>query len=350
MIHNVQGDVVQLATPDEGFHGEAELVAREIMTKQTGKWSDFAVLYRTNAQSALIERELIKHNVPYSVRGGAAFFARKEIYQMVFFVAAAFCNKIEAIVGYPRNDAKNMPGFSGIGNLPTLAFGKTTRYLAAANFGKLDLIFKSTVNPDMLKVVREFERSMGDARYRPGIRDLGDMIQNMRAACSTTTEALEWAFQNVYEAQIRLDADDDEDAYNNKVTSITVLMDVAKGYANPCEFVDFCLGRLLEGTQYQKGDKNSVQLMTIHASKGLEFANVYVLGVNDRFLPHARGNMDEERRLFYVAVTRAENHLMLVSPRGLDFYGKELSPSSFLSEILDEDFSYYDLTTVDGCD
>lgn len=338
IIQNIQGNVVQLATPDDGFVGEAELVRAEIASRLVGNsFSDFAVLYRTNAQSALIERELIKHNIPYAVRGGSSFFARKEVYQMVFFVAAAFCNNVEAIIGYPRNESKGIPGYAGIGNLPTLSFGKTTRYLGHANFSKLDLIFKSTVNPDMVTVVREFERSIPDARFRPGVRDLGDMLQNLRAECKTAYQALSWAFDNVYEAQLSLDADDDEDAYNNKLASIEVLKDISREYDDPCTFVNYCLDRLFSVAG--NGDTNVVQLMTIHASKGLEFKNVYVLGVNNRYLPHARGDMKEELRLFYVAVTRAEDYLMLVSPTGLDFFGKELEKSSFLFEIMGDDAS-----------
>jgi DNA helicase-2/ATP-dependent DNA helicase PcrA len=332
---SIEGSVVQLATPSGGFHGEAELVAQEIISRADLNWGSCAALYRTKAQSALLERELIKHQVPYSVRGGASFFARKEIYQMVFFLSAAYCNSIQAIVGYPRNEARGIPGFSGIGNLPTLSFGKTTRYLGNASFNKLDMIFKSTNNPDMVQVVREFERSL-DTRSRPGARDLGDMLQNLRAEASNPREALEWVFRNVYEPQIKLDTDDDEDAYNNKVTSITVLQDIAAEYQDITAFVDYCLGRMFEGFGQNDAPRNAVQLMTIHASKGLEFKNVFVLGVNDRYLPHARGEMNEELRLFYVAATRAEEYLLLVSPVGIDFYGKELNPSSFLSIAMGE--------------
>lgn len=330
---SIEGSVVQLATPSGGFHGEAELVAQEIISRADQNWGSCAALYRTKAQSALLERELIKHQVPYSVRGGASFFARKEIYQMVFFLAAAYCNNIQAIVGYTRNEAKGIPAFAGIGNLPTLTFGKTTRYLGNASFNKLDMIFKSTVNPDIVTVVREFERSL-DTRSRPGARDLGDMLQNLRAEAENPREALEWVFRNVYEPQIKLDTDDDEDAYNNKVTSIAVLHDIAAEYQDVTGFVDYCLGRMFEGFGQKDAPKNAVQLMTIHASKGLEFKNVFVLGVNDRYLPHARGELNEELRLFYVAATRAEEYLLFVSPIGIDFYGKELTPSSFINIVL----------------
>jgi superfamily I DNA/RNA helicase len=93
---------------------------------------------------------------------------------------------------------------------------------------------------------------------------------------------------------------------------------------------------MFEGFGQNDAPRNAVQLMTIHASKGLEFKNVFVLGVNDRYLPHARGEMNEELRLFYVAATRAEEYLLLVSPVGIDFYGKELNPSSFLSIAMGE--------------
>jgi len=338
VIVNIQGEVVQLATPVGGLHGEAELVRSEIMAKcGDGPWSNFAVLYRTNAQSALIERELIKHRVPYTVRGGATFFARKEIYQMVFFLAAAYCNDVRAIVGFKKDEVNGTPGFSGIGNFPTKDFGKTTRYLGEAAWAKLDMIYKSTDEPvDLVKVVDEMERSL-DSRARPGARDLGDMLQNLRANTQVPREALEWALENVYELQLKLDTDGDDEAYEGKRSSIAVLMDIASEYHTVKEFVDYCFERMLEGSAKKSdGKKDAVQLMTIHASKGMEFKNVYVIGVIEGFLPHARGVHSEELRLFYVATTRAENYLLLSCPSGTDFYGKPLLASPFVSLLYEQ--------------
>lgn len=327
MIYDLVGDAIQIATPEGGFHGEAAFICEHI---QQNSLDSVAVLFRTNAQSALLEQCLIKEGIPYTVRGGVTFFSRKEIYQMVFFLAAAFCNNLEAVIGFPKNDKKGLPSFTGIGNLPTIEFGKPSRYLGAASFSKLELLYRTTQKPDLVKVAREFEGAL-DRRFRPGARDLADMLEQMREQVDTPKDALGWAFHHVYDEQLRLDTDTNEDAYHNKVASITVLMEISEKYSSIPEFVDYCMEQLFLDSKIKT--TAAVQLMTIHSAKGLEFKHVYVLGLNDRFLPHARGNLDEERRVFYVAVTRAEDKLILSSPSGLDFYGKTLTPSGFLAEI-----------------
>lgn len=330
-------EAVRISAPFGGFHGEAEFVCTDLMAKKDESWSDFAILYRTNAQSALLEREFIKHRVRYTVRGGATFFARREVYHMVFFLAAAFANNVDAIIGIKRNEAAGIPGFTGIGNMPTLSFGKTTRYLGAAAWDKLDMIYKSTVNPDMVQVVREFERSL-DSRSRPGARDLGDMLQNLRAEADTPGTALDWVLENIYQTQLQLDTDGDEDAFESKMSSIRVLQDIAQEYTDIKEFVSYCLERMMEGaSKKQQTVSDAVQMMSIHASKGLEFKHVYVLGVNQGFLPHARGDGAEELRLFYVAITRAEESVTLMSPVGVDYFGRELAASEFLSILTEEE-------------
>lgn len=325
MIHDLVGDTIQIAVPDGGFHGEAEFICEHIQQHYGNNLADVAVLFRTNAQSALLEQCLIKQGIAYSVRGGTTFFKRKEVYQMIFFLAAAYCNILEAVIGFSKQ------GFTGIGNLPTKDFGKPSRYLGAASFSKLELLYRATNAPrDLVKITREFEEAL-DRRFKAGARDLADMLEQMREQVDTPSDALGWAFHQVYDEQLRLDTDNNEDAYHNKVASIQVLMDISEKYTSIPEFVDYCMEQIFMESSIKA--ESAIQLMTVHAAKGLEFKTVYILGLNDRFLPHSRANLDEERRVFYVAVTRAEDKLILSSPTGLDFYGKPLAPSSFLAEI-----------------
>jgi len=325
MSKHLFGGSVILEMPSGGFHGEAEWVAQDILN--TGKLGfSTSILFRTNAQSGLLEQYLIKNQIPYVVRGGIPFFARREIYQMVFFLAAAYCNSAEAIVG----DGSEL---KGIGNIPTAELNKPSRYLGAASFNTFSLLYKSTKNPDVVRISRQFEEAV-DRRYKPGARDLADMLEQMREQADSPRAALQWAYDHVYENHLKNDTDNSEDSYNNKVSSIDVLMDIADQYSDFKEFVDMCLTRA-KGKSQNVDQKDCVQLMTIHAAKGLEFKNVYLVGLNQGYLPHALCSLEEERRIFYVAVTRAEESLVLVSPTGMDFYGKLLSPSYFLGEIAD---------------
>jgi len=351
-IEIAEDPTIRIMTPAEGFIGEAEWVRGDMQEKYVRStsdtpWAEFAAIYRTNAQSAYIERQLIRHHIPYTVKGGSSFFARKEVYQMVFFLAAGWCNNLQAVIGYPEDKRNRIPGFQGIGNLPTLRFGKTTRWLGAKLFSTLDMIFKSDPSQGLLDTVRAWVNTL-DSRARPGANDLADMLQNMRASVESGPQydaednemnlphaALYWAFNNVYEAQLRLDTDKDEDAYDAKVASVRVLMEIAEDYSDIPSFVDYCLTRMVANSSKEE-KLDSVKLMSIHASKGLEFKHVYVLGCNEGYLPHAKGDLHEELRLFYVACTRAMDTLTILVPEGYDFREQPLAPSPFL-EILRED-------------
>lgn len=330
---------VSVLSPEGGFIGEAEMVTSDIKEYLNlgNSPSDIAILYRTNAQSAIIERELINHQLPYSVRSGGSFFCRKEIYQVIFFLAVAYCNNIDALVGYSR---KGQTGaLQGIGNIPTPSFGKPTRYLGKEILGMVRTLFKSAqateVDPDLLDSIREAWDAIQDRRFKPGLQDLIEMIESLRTyGGETPQEVISWVFENVYEEHIRLDIDDNEDAYYDKVANIAALQEIAGGHTAIVSFVDYCLERLFTTPDFIS--KNGVSLMTIHASKGLEFKRVYVLGLNEGYLPHSRGDQHEERRLFYVATTRAEQELLLSSPIGPDQLNRSsaaLEPSKFLSYL-----------------
>jgi len=324
----ISGEVI-ISNPEGGFYGEAEWVAQDIENYLAGNHapSDIAILYRTNAQSALIEREFITRQIRYSVRSGASFYNRREVYQMVLFLAASYCNNIEAITGSPT--------FTGIGNIPTPAFGKPTRYLGKEMLGLVSTLFKSSKatqgeDVDLLDSIREAWDAVNDRRFKPGLHDLIEMVESIREfAGDLPSDALTWVFENIYEEHLRLDIDDDEHAYYDKISNIGVLIDLAGRFSAIPEFVSYCLDCMKKPSDSIL--TNAVSLMTVHASKGLEFKRVYVLGLNERYLPHARGEVEEERRLFYVAATRAENELILVAPVGNDLLGKELRPSRFLA-------------------
>lgn len=325
---------VSVIKPNNGFYGEAEWVAQdlEVYLSQGGASSDVAILYRANAQSALIEREFIMRQIRYSVRSGTGFYLRPEVYQMVFFLAVAYCNNIDALTGIPRS-AKSS-GFIGIGNIPTPGFGKPTRYLGKETLGMVRTLFKSAQatqdDPDLVDSIREAWDAIQDRRYKPGLQDLIEMLDGIREnAGDTPQEILTWVFEVIYEEHLRRDIDDDEMGYYDKVSNISVLIKLATEFQDVPSFVDYCLSCMSSPSQLVSN--NAVAMMTVHASKGLEFKRVYVLGLNERYLPHARGDVNEERRIFYVAATRAEENLILVSPSGTDLSGKELTTSRFLA-------------------
>ena len=297
---------------------ESEGIANKILeikkSNNNSKFSDFAILTRTNYQIQAIERGLYKNNIPYEVVGGTLFYEQKEIKDMISYLRLV-------------KDINKDEAFKQIYNSPN-------RYLGAVFLNEVTT-YSQKYNKSLFASMLLFPRS-NEWRYKKGISEIHDIVLNIKRKKKYKVGDL----INI----IRKDLDYDkyiskEDTESNirseKIDNLDILVVLANKYDNIDKFledVDNLLG-------FSKGSdsEDRVKVMTCHRSKGLEFKVVFVAGVNDGLLPHAKsGNENEERRLLYVGMTRAEVRLFLSSTR---FYGnRDMGISKFIYEIFDNNY------------
>jgi DNA helicase II / ATP-dependent DNA helicase PcrA len=305
---------------------EAESIADQIKTSivdRGAKARDFAVLYRTNAQSRLFEKALIKRRLNYQLIGGFRFYQRQEIKDLLCYLR---------LVHNPRDDV----AFDRIINTPTRGLGQKT-----------------------LEKVADLAREDGISRLEALARSIDHGILSKKAAASAEvflkvySQLLEMATGQIvpllnflleatdYLAYLaKQKSADEDDKFDSNVTELLAdakqvdeQFEDGNGLENFLEQVS-----LLSETDNLGEDADRVTLMTLHASKGLEFPNVFVVAVEQDILPHARcreqpEQVEEERRLLFVGITRAEDRLQLSTAAKRGFAHRSSIPSQFLMEI-----------------
>ena len=313
---------------------EGEIVINkiaELRRTQGYGYADFAVLYRTNAQSRIFEEAMRKRNMPYRIYGGLSFYQRKEIKDVIAYFR---------LVVNPNDEE----AFKRIINYPARGIGDTTvgKIIAAATDNKVSLW---TVLCEPLSYALNFNK--GTVSKLQKFRDLiNDLIKDL-----TQKNASELGEDIIRNSGIINDVCQDNSPENlSRKENIEELMNGMR---------DFCAERQEEGNEHislsdflsevslltdQDSDKDSndekITLMTVHSAKGLEFRNVFVVGMEENLFPSSMAGdspraLEEERRLFYVAITRAEEHCYLSYAKTRMRYGKTEfgSPSRFLYDI-----------------
>ena len=303
------GDLVELFTADNE-HAEAQFVVSTIMGSygRGANWRDHAVLYRMNAQSNQLEYALKRNSIPYRVVGGTRFFDRAEVKDMLAYLS---------VIASPADDLR----ISRIINVPARGIGAksidTVRELAQANGCPMfEILDKADDYPEL-------------QRSAIKLRNFANLIKELREYAKTATpDAL---------------YDDDIARVENVRELKTSIIDYMKesgdntleGYlANVALYTDM--------DSYDP-DADCVILMTMHSAKGLEFPTVFVVGMEDGIFPSMRAigegdEMEEERRLCYVAITRAKERLYLTCARRRMIFGRTTMNklSRFVSEIPEE--------------
>lgn len=285
---------------------EAEQIAKKIKQyAQAGyEYKDIAILTRTNAQLQNFETALYRNEIPYSIVDGMSFIDRREI-KIVLCYLRLICdiNDDEAFE-YIYNRPNRWLGQSFIQEVKRVARReKISMYCAMFTVSKANWKYKNAVNNIYATV-----KNVGDEKYKT----VADMIRNLR----------DYLNLDSYVSKDLCDNDD------SRVENLNTLERMASNYNDPKRFVS----SMIKLSKEKKSDPNSVQLMTIHKSKGLEFPVVFVAGVNQGLLPHEKNeNPDEEKRLMYVAITRAEKILNISSTE--QYNGKEADESEFISHI-----------------
>lgn len=315
---------------------EALIVCREIKRikrQDDCQYSDFAILYRTNAQSRSFEEEFRKQGIPYRIFGGLSFFQRKEIKDVIaYFRLVANPDDEEAfkrIINYPARGIGNTtvakiaacaldnrvsfwqvissPEHFGLGvNKGTLAKLESFRLMISGFVEKSASMNAFDLGDTIVK-----ESGISADIYKPGSREPEDLARQ------ENLEELLGGMQSFVE-ECREEGREQEAYLTDYLQGVALLTDLdSKG----------------------DDDEPRVSLMTVHASKGLEFPTVFVVGLEENIFPSAivstLRELEEERRLLYVAITRAEKHCILTSAKNRFRYGKMEfgNPSRFIKEI-----------------
>ena len=293
---------------------EAEYVLLKILEElvEGKEYKDIAVLYRTNAQSRNIEEQMIKNNIPYKIVGGVGFYSRKEIKDVVAYLRVV-------------HNPKDKVSWRRIINTPKRGIGqKSVEKLEEANWD-LDLVQKMSKLP-----VKKWVSKTQDLSTL-------ELMDEILAA----TGYIE-------------DLDDGSNENNARIENIKELRSVASQFVDLTSFLENVA--LLESySRADPSDFNAVTLMTAHASKGLEFSVVFIIGLEEGLFPHIQSlgelhELEEERRLCYVAITRAKEKVYLCNTKARLYFGSIQSnmPSRFLSEIPKDLLAYEGLANSSG--
>ncbi len=293
---------------------EAQYVIRKVkeLTNKGVEYKDIAVLYRTNAQSRVVEEEMLKENLPYKVIGSINFYNRKEIKDLLAYLRLIHNSKDNVSLLRVINTPKRGIGLKTIENLTYKADENYTSIYEAIDSGK-ELEFKNLI--EKLKSIAE---DLTLTELIDKVLDASGMRQELES-------------EGTLEAEVRLEN-------LEEFKSITKTFEEREGLVS---LEDFLLETtLVSDVEEYKDDPNRISLMTVHSVKGLEFNHVFVIGMEEGIFPHMNSLMEnseieEERRLCYVAITRAKDDLHLVNARRRTLFGKEqINPvSRFLSEI-----------------
>jgi DNA helicase-2/ATP-dependent DNA helicase PcrA len=333
---NDSGKPIEIYIP-ENEADEADFVAdmiQSIRMKEKRKYDDFGVLIRTNSLSRAIEEAFLEQNIPYLMSGGTSFFQRKEIKDIISYLR---------VIANPDDDINLLR----IINTPRRGIGKKTieqvSAIATARscsiWSAMEQLLKdagSTFTEKSRADLEEFVAFIGEQRtIMLSGKDLSNKVKKM-------VDAIDYWSYLVQEYQ------KNEKAARYKFLNIDSLINSMSTWEkDPDNFKKSLYDYLNRITLISRddleddADKGKVNLMTIHAAKGLEFPVVFIVGAEDGIIPHARsveegdGTVEEERRLFYVAITRARDKLYISSCHRRRKMGGviECTPSPFLQEI-----------------
>lgn len=335
---NSQGEKVKvMRTVSDGEEGRfvANSIFENKMNKQLAN-NKFAVLYRTNAQSRAIEDALRKKDIAYNIFGGLSFYQRKEIKDVLSY--------LRLLVNTSDEEA-----LKRVINYPARGIGQTTLEKLSVTANKHEKsMFEIAENPN------KYALNVNSGTKRK-LQDFVTMIKSFQVEMKTKN-AFEIADHVVKQTRIIRDLESEATPEAiSRVENVQELLNGLKDFIEEQKAADedaslaYFLEDVALATDFDKNQKNedSVSLMTIHLAKGLEFEYVYIVGLEENLFPSAmsmntRSELEEERRLFYVALTRAEKQAYLSYAESRYRWGKlvDCEPSRFLEEI-DEKYLDY---------
>jgi len=341
---NEEGEKIQvfqaITDTEEGFNVSSDIFDKRF--SQQLNWSDFAILYRTNAQSRIFEETLRRKNIPYKIYGGLSFYERKEIKDILSYFRMVINPEDEEALKRSINYPKR-----GIGDTTIDKLFEVARELNITPWSILN---------ETGKFPQHF--NAGTAKKLSMYADVIKALRNNADVTDAFTKANEIAMGSGIMRELKEGKLQEEiSRYENLeelLNAIKIFTEAAEtnGEPNILEAYMANVALLTDQDSETDEDRNKVTLMTMHSAKGLEFKHVYIVGMEDTLFPSPMSSgsareLEEERRLFYVAVTRAEKQATLSYALNRYKWGnlERCSPSRFLKEI-DQQFLCYPLTAV----
>jgi DNA helicase-2/ATP-dependent DNA helicase PcrA len=336
---NETGEKIQVfqsvTDSEEGFNVSSDIFDKKF--SQQLNWSDFAILYRTNAQSRIFEETLRRKNIPYKIYGGLSFYERKEIKDLLSYFRMVINPEDEEALKRSVNYPKRGIGDTTIQKIFELATElNITAWIVLREAGKYPEHFNSGT-------VKKLSLYAG-------------VIDNLRLNSDTTdafVKAREIAVGSGIMRELKEGKTPEEvSRYENLeelLNAIKIFTEAAETNGEPTVLEAYManVALLTDQDSEKDEDRNKVTLMTMHSAKGLEFKHVYIVGMEDTLFPSPMSSgsareLEEERRLFYVAITRAEKQATLSYALNRYKWGnlERCSPSRFLREI-DQQFLHY---------
>jgi ATP-dependent DNA helicase Rep len=327
------GDAIRV-TPAVDDEAEAEGVVRRLLAhrfEHRGRFSDYAILYRGNHQAKLFEQQLRLQNAPYEISGGQSYFERAEIKDIVAYLRLV------------ANDDDD-PAFIRAVTTPKRGIGAATLgKLSAIAAGKAESLFAAVFDPEALAQIPSRQREIlgsfcalvNDLRHRAGREPAGRLLDELVAGIGYADFLVSTCDKK--QAESRAKSVRDFIGWLSR-----------KGEADGKNLLELtqmiALITMLEGKEETTPD--AVRLSTLHAAKGLEFPHVFLVGLEEGLIPHreaiAAGDVDEERRLLYVGLTRAQRSLHLSFCQRRRRAGETVltQPSRFIAELAQDDLRW----------
>lgn len=328
---------------ERGVEGSAKIVAAadledeakqfvahvQALNADAVPYKDITALFRTNAQSRALEDALLRTKTPYVIVGGTNFYNRKEV---------------KDLLGYLRVAAQQDPEGDGVKRCINAPF----RFLGAKFTERL--MARGAPDGDWAKAVQAVASEQGiQSRQVQSANEWAALITSTTAIIESSSEdegeesarmrSPAWLLQRIvrdtkYLEWIRKE-EGDESIESSHQANVRELLRVAEAFSTVPEMLDYVQKNIEDSTKQKRGQKDRVTLMSIHKSKGLEWPHVWIVGCNEKILPHAKGDIEEERRLMYVAVTRARETVTCSWVARLATAGgvSEAEPSRFLAPL-----------------
>ena len=309
------------------FHGdtdrdESSWIANKVseLISQGVNLDDIAVLYRSNYQSRSIEEGLLRVKIPYSIWGGTRFFERKEIKDIVSYLKLI--------------NADDDVAFKRIINTPKRKMGPK----------KIEFI-ENIAQRDGISFYEALKNNLDDSTFKSvKIKPFVEIIEHCRENKLSSSESVRYVLEKTgYEEELRSDSDED------RLENLAELVKFTRDFEMSEDVIEGTLEEFLEyialytSKEEEESIDGNIKLLTMHTSKGLEFDYVFVVGLNDGVVPNSRAvfekgetGLEEERRLMYVAMTRAKKQLFLTDSGGFGYDGKEKETSRFVFELGEE--------------
>ena len=350
-----EGKPIEIFMPENEID-EADFIAESIQgiaMEDRRKYDEFGVLIRANTQSRYIEEAFLKSNIPYTMSGGTSFFERKEIKDIISYlrVIANHDDDINLlrIINTPRR---------GIGRSAIQSLNEVAKEQNCTLWNAINFILKKD---EVFQLQSEEDKNSVSEKTKEDLENFVSLIENQRQKLLTgrnlSKKVREMVIEIEYKSYLATEFSKNEKAANYKMKNIEYLCNSIEMWENDPDNTNPSLFNYLNritllrcDNSDDENDKGKVNLMTIHASKGLEFPVVFIAGAEEGLIPHQRsvdendGDVEEERRLFYVAITRAREKLLISScaKRHKQNSIVECSPSRFLDEIPENLVKYHE--------